>query len=76
MKWRIKTEQHLIQSIITGTSISIGGMNGLDIGRVTDYSKRFQMLFQLEGYTKDLTYLRLANFNSNDRNCCDELAWV
>ena len=75
-KWRIETEQHLIQSIITGTSSSIGGMiNGLYIDDVTDYSKCFQMLFQLEGYTKDLTYLRLSNFyKDNDCSCCDELA--
>ena len=75
-KWRVKTEQHLLQSIITGTSSSIGGIiNGLDIDDVTDYSKCFQMLFQLEGYTKDLTYLRLSNFyKDNDCSCCDELA--
>ena len=75
-KWRIQTEQHLIQSVITGTSSRIGGIiNGLDIGRVTDYSKCFQMLFQLEGYTKHLTYLRLANvYNCNDCKTCDELA--
>ena len=76
VKWRIKTKQHLLQSLITGTSSRIGGIiNGLDIGFVTDYSECFQTLFQLEDYTKHLTYLRLANYyNCNDCKTCDELA--
>ena len=75
-KWRIRTKQHLLQSIITGTSSRIGGIiNGLDIDPVTDYSECFQMLFQLEVYTKHLTFLRLVNlYKDNDNKCCDELA--
>ena len=86
--WKIADlSNHLLQSMISSTSSSsMGGMiNRLTIREVTDYSKCFQMLFQLEKHTKALSDLSLffsyshSNFThskSHDDNyiCCDELS--
>ena len=89
-KWRINdNNNHLLQSMISSTSSSsMGGMiNDLTIREVTDYSKSFQMLFQLEKHTKALSYLSLSRtsfFYSHTHSkshaddsiciCCDELS--
>ena len=87
-KWMINDEgNHLLQSMISSTSSSsMGGMiNGLKISKVTDYSKCFQMLFQLEKHTKALSGLSLffsyshSNFTHSKSHadnyiCCDELS--
>ena len=86
--WKIADlSNHLLQSMISSTSSSsMGGMiNGLTIREVTDYSKCFQMLFQLEKHTKALSDLSLffsyshSNFTHSKSHadnyiCCDELS--
>ena len=90
-KWSINDQNnHLLQSMISGTSSSsMGGMiDDLTINDVTDYSKCFQMLFQLEKNTKALSDLSLSrssfSYSHNDFThskshadnyiCCDELS--
>ena len=90
-KWRINDDgNHLLQSMISSTSSSsMGGMiNDLTISKVTDHSKYFQMLFQLEKHTKGLSDLSLtrssffyshSNFTHSKSHadsyiCCDELS--
>ena len=74
--------------MITGTSSGMGGMiTSLVIRYVTDCSKCFQMLYQLEHYTRKLSFLSLHLYSSynfsvsypylhcnNDCICCDELS--
>ena len=88
--WSIDDKNnHLLQSMISSTSSSsMGGMIiNLGIG-VTDYSKCFQMLFQLEKHTKALSYLCLhrsyfsyshsdfthSKSHADNYICCDELS--
>ena len=86
-EWMITDDSnHLLQSMISSTSSSsMGGMiNHLTISKVTDYSKCFQMLYQLEKHTKALSklsiYGSLNDFSHSklhaDHNgiCCDELS--
>ena len=90
-KWMITGQSnHVLQSMISSTSSSsMGGMiNDLSISEVTDYSKYFQMLFQLEKHTKALSDLSLSGssfFHSysdfthskshaDNYICCDELS--
>ena len=90
-KWMITDDDnHLLQSMISSTSSSsMGGMiNDLTISEVTDYSKCFQMLFQLEKHTKALSDLSLSrssfSYSHSDFThskshadnyiCCDELS--
>ena len=89
-KWKIDDHKnHLLQSMISSTSSSsMGGMIiTLSIG-VTDYSKCFQMLFQLEKHTKALSDLSLfgssfsyshsdfthSKSHADNYICCDELS--
>ena len=87
-KWKITDlSNHLLQSMISSTSSSsMGGMiDDLSIRQITDYSKCFQMLFQLEKHTKALSDLSVSlsysrsdfiHSKSHDDNyiCCDELS--
>ena len=73
-KWDIHDEKnYLLQLMIRDTS-SMGGMiSSLDISNITDYSKLFQILFQLEQYTSEISSLFLDS-SDNDCTCCDELS--
>ena len=86
-KWEIDVDSDLLQSVISGKSSSCTNMGGmisyLRIMEVTDYSKCFQMLFQLEKYTKALSDLAIyshGNFHllksqaDNNFIYCDELS--
>ena len=90
-EWKIiDWNNHLLQSMISSTSSSsMGGMiNNLLISEVTDYSKCFQMLFQLEKHTKALPDLSLfgssffhshsdfthSKSHADNYICCDELS--
>ena len=83
-KWEITDDSnHLLQSMISNTSSSSTSVGGMIINlaiEVTDHSKCFQMLFQLEKHTKALSELfvgRVPVFGSHsddDNNCCDELS--
>ena len=90
-KWKINDKNnHLLQSMISSTSSSsMGGMiNDLSISEVTDYSKCFQMLYQLEKHTKALSDLSLrrssffyshsdfthSKSHADNYICCDELS--
>ena len=89
-KWKIRDHSnYLLQSLVSGTSSSMGGMiKSLQMLQVTDYSKTFEMLFQLERYTNELSYLRVSNFFSflfplfeqskshADNVRCDELSYL
>ena len=85
-KWKINDMYSLfLQSFISISSM--GGMiSNLTIRFFTDYSKCFQMLFQLEKHTKALSDICLVKFPSDitlpfskshayvDDDCCDELS--
>ena len=90
-KWKIDDHNnHLLQSMISSTSsTSMGGMiTYLRIIEVTDYSKCFQMLFQLEKHTKALSHFYISGpliyshsdfthskfLDDNNCICCDELS--
>ena len=90
-EWRINDDNnHLLQSMISSTSSSsMGGMiDDLTIRDVNDYSKCFEMLFQLQKHTKELACLSLlrssfsyshsdfthSKSHADNYICCDELS--
>ena len=67
VKWKIDIAVDVIPSMISGISSNMhGGMiSSLYIKNVTDYSKCFQMLHQLECYTSILSHLSLHSSYEN-----------